>query len=455
MPAMTDHDPHGRPPWPGPDDWVYPDRPPTIPPAGGPSAGGPPAGGPPQFPPAPPTFPGQPFAPGPSPARRPSNNSAWVAVAVLVGAVALLAAVVTFQNGRSFFGATTPTASSAAGQGAFSQPNRQTNPGANSGGGSSSNGQSSSSQNWTQVAAAIDPGVVNIETRLPQGIGAGTGMVLTDSGEVLTNNHVVDGATQIQVAVSTTGDMYDATVVGTDPTDDIAVLKLTGASGLTTIPLGDSDSVKVGDAVAAIGNAGGKGGEPSVAPGTVSALHQQITASDESGANAQTLTDMIQVAANVQPGDSGGPLVDADAKVVGIDAAASSSGSRYRTGEHEGFAIPINRALSIAKSIEDNPNSSSGSGSQQTTTGGYLGVQVDPTASVRGAAVVGVQSNSPAKAAGLKSGDVIVAVDGTEITSADELTTAMQSHSGGDSVQVTWQTSDGKTHHAAVTLASR
>ena len=455
MPAMTDHDPNGRAPWPGPDDWVYPDRPPTLPPVGGPPAGGPPAGGPPQFPPVPPTFSGQPFVPGPGPARRPSNNSAWVAVAVLVGALALLAAVITFQNGRSFFGgADTPAASSASGQGAFSQPNRQTNPGPNSGGGSSSNGQSPSSQNWTQVAAAIDPGVVNIETRLPQGIGAGTGMVLTDSGEVLTNNHVVDGATQIQVSVSTTGDMYDATVVGTDPTDDIAVLKLTGASGLTTIPLGDSDSVKVGDAVAAIGNAGGKGGEPSVAPGNVSALHQQITASDESGANAQTLTDMIQVEANVQPGDSGGPLVDANAKVVGIDAAASSSGSRYRTGEHEGYAIPINRALSIAKSIEDNPNSSSGSGSQPTT-GGYLGVQVDPTAAVRGAAVVGVQSNSPAKAVGLKSGDVIVAIDSTEITSADELTTVMRSHSGGESVQVTWQTSDGKTHHAAVTLASR
>ena len=120
-------------------------------------------------------------------------------------------------------------------------------------------------------------------------------------------------------------------------------------------------------------------------------------------ANAQTLTDMIQVDANVQPGDSGGPLVDANAKVVGIDAAASSSGSRYRTAEHEGFAIPINRALSIAKSIEDNPNASSGSGSSRAT-GGYLGVQVDPTSSARGAAVVGVQSNSPAKSAGLKSG---------------------------------------------------
>jgi S1-C subfamily serine protease len=374
---------------------------------------------------------------------------------VLVSALALLAGIVTFQNGRSFFStADAPTASSAAGPSAPTQPNRQTNPPANSGGGSSSNGRSSTPQNWTQVAAAIDPGVVNIETRLPQGIGAGTGMVLTDSGEILTNNHVIDGATQIAVTVSTTGDMYGATVVGTNPSDDIAVLQLTGVSGLATIPLGDSDGVKVGDAVAAIGNAGGKGGEPSVAPGMVTALHQQITASDESGANKQTLTDMIQVNANVLPGDSGGPLVDANGKVVGIDAAASSSGSRYQTAPQEGFAIPINRALSIAKSIEANPNGMSGSGSSRAT-GGYLGVQIDPTGSVRGAAVVGVQSSSPAQAAGLKSGDVITAVDNTSITSADELTSTMQSYSAGDNVQLTWQTSNGRSRHATVTLASR
>ena len=444
MPAMIDHESNGRPPWPGPHDWAYPESPPTAPPAGGP----------PQFPPGPPAQ--HPPVPGPSPAPRSSNHSAWIAVAVFIGALALLAGIITFQNGHSLFStADAPVASSASGPGAPTQPNSQSN----SGSGSSSNGQSSANgksapQSWAQVADAIDPGVVNIETRLPQGIGAGTGIVLTDSGEILTNNHVIDGASQIAVTVSTTGDVYDASVVGTDPTDDIAVLQLTGASGLATIPLGDSDNVKVGDAVAAIGNAGGKGGEPSVAPGTVSALHQQITASDESGANAQTLTDMIQVDANVQPGDSGGPLVDANAKVVGIDAAASSSGSRYRTADHEGFAIPINRALSIAKSIEDNPNASSGSGTQRTTRG-YLGVQVDPISAARGAAVVGVQSNSPAQSAGLKSGDVITAVDNTEITSADELTSTMQSYAGGDSVQVTWQTSDGRSHRATVTLASR
>jgi S1-C subfamily serine protease len=443
MPATTYHQSNEPPPWPGPQDWVYPEGPPTAPPAGSP----------PHVPPAPPfAFSPPPFASGPTPPHRSNHQSVWVLLAVVASALAVLGAAFVVQNGRSLFGtADAPSSSSASGPGAFSRPDRQTDP--SSGGGSSSNGQSPTPQSWAQVATAVDPGVVNIESRLPQGIGAGTGMVLTDSGEILTNNHVIDGATQIVVTLSTTGDVYDATVLGADPTDDIAVLQLSGASGLATIPLGDSDSVKIGDAVAAIGNAGGQGGEPAVAPGTVTDLHQEITASDQNGGNAQTLTDMIQVDANVQPGDSGGPLVDADAKVVGIDAAASASGSRYRTAEHEGFAIPINRAISIAKSIEANPDASGGSSTQRAAHG-YLGVQVDPSSATRGAAVVEVQANGPAKAAGLKSGDVITAIDNTTITSAEQLTTVLASYGTGDRVQVTWRSSDGKSHHATLTLAS-
>ncbi len=251
MPATTHHDSNERAPWPGPDDWVYPERPPTASHAGSP----------PFVPPRPPTaFDGPPFAAGPAP-HRSGRQSAWLVLAMVVGVIALFSTIFVVQNGRTLLGVEqTPSSSSAAGPGTFSQPRAP---------GQSSNGQSSTPQSWAQVAAAIDPGVVDIETRLPQGIGAGTGMVLTDSGEILTNNHVIDGATQIAVTVATTGDSYDATVVGTDPTDDIAVLQLTGASGLATIPIGDSDSVKVGDSVAAIGNAGGQGGEPAVAPGTV------------------------------------------------------------------------------------------------------------------------------------------------------------------------------------------
>jgi S1-C subfamily serine protease len=450
MPPTSEDQPNARAPWPGPPDWGYPPGPPTAPPVAPPPAGRPPAGPPPFLPPTPPSgYSGPPFAPVPRPPRPSGKQSAWLLLAVVFGVLGLLGGLFVVQRGRSLLDAVgAPTSNSSNQAGPFLSPNGL----GGSNGSGSSNGQSSVPGNWAQVASAIDPGVVDIETRLPQGIGAGTGIVLTDSGEVLTNNHVIDGATQIAVTVSTTGDLYGASVVGTDPTDDIAVLQLDGASGLATIPIGDSDRVQVGDAVAAIGNAGGQGGDPDVAPGTVSALHQQITASDQGGGGAQTLTDMIQVDANVQPGDSGGPLVDANAKVVGIDAAASESGSRYRTAAHEGFAIPINRAISIAKSIESNPNPPTQSGGQSAH--GYLGVQVDPSSSARGAAVVAVQSNSPAAKAGIRAGDVITAVDDDQIASADALTAVMQSHPAGDSVKVTWHSSDGSSHHATITLAS-
>ena len=207
------------------------------------------------------------------------------------------------------------------------------------------------------MSTKVNVGVVNIESRVSGGVGAGTGMVLTSDGEILTNNHVVEGASQIVVTVVTTGESYRASIVGTDPEDDVAVLKLTGASDLQTIPLGDSDTAQVGDQVAAIGNAGGVGGTPSIATGRVIALDQQITASDEDGSNAETLTDMIQVDANVVPGDSGGPLANTSGEVIGMNsAAAAGAGSlgstRFRgsSGGGEGYAIPINKALASPRS---------------------------------------------------------------------------------------------------------
>jgi S1-C subfamily serine protease len=380
-------------------------------------------------------------------------------LAVLLSAVALLGGALLVQDGVSMFDTSAAPSTTSPGLGSSNTPNGSS--GGSSSGRSSSGGTSTAPSSWADVADAINPGVVNVETRLPQGVGAGTGIVLSDSGEILTNNHVIDGALQIVVTVSTTGDQYDATVVGTDAQHDVAVLQLDGASGLTTAPIGDSDDVQVGDAVAAIGNAGGQGGEPAVAPGKVTALHQQITATDEAGGDAQTLTDMIQVDADVEPGDSGGPLVNSDAKVIGIDAAASASSSRYRTAEHQGYAIPINRAISIAESIEANPNgssgsASSGSGSSGSRAGraGYLGVEIDPTSSARGAAVVGVAANSPAKAAGLVAGDVITAVDGTAVASADQLTSVMRTHEAGDQVTVTWTDAKGKSHRDSLTLAA-
>ena len=162
----------------------------------------------------------------------------------------------------------------------------------------------------------VKDGLVYINTVLgyQSASAAGTGMVLTADGTVLTNNHVISGATSIKVTVLSNGRTYAATVVGTDPTDDIAVLKLTGASGLETIPLGDSSTVQLGDSVVAIGNGNGDGGEPDRVSGTITSLDEDITTS---GTESESLQDLLETDADVVSGYSGGALVD-DGKVVGV-----------------------------------------------------------------------------------------------------------------------------------------
>ena len=175
------------------------------------------------------------------------------------------------------------------------------------------------------IAAKVDPAVVDVNTilGLENGAAAGTGMVITSSGEVLTNNHVVDGATKITVEINGSGPALTAKVLGTDATDDVALLQIQGVSGLKTVKLGDSTKVSVGDRVVAIGNALGLQGPPSVSGGTVTALNQSITASDVGGGNAERLTGLIEIDAPLRPGDSGGPLVNTDAEVIGMDTAAA------------------------------------------------------------------------------------------------------------------------------------
>ena len=179
----------------------------------------------------------------------------------------------------------------------------------------------------SQIAARVSPGLVDVVSTLgdQNGEAAGTGMVLTSTGEVLTNNHVINGATSISVTDIGNGKTYTATVVGYDKTKDIAVLQLQNASGLQTVNLGDSSTVTVGQNVVAIGNAEGKGGTPSVVTGSVTALNQSITAGDEGSSDSEQLSGLIQTNAPIQPGDSGGPLVNSAGQVVGIDTAASSS----------------------------------------------------------------------------------------------------------------------------------
>jgi S1-C subfamily serine protease len=294
-------------------------------------------------------------------------------------------------------------------------------------------GGSTSPQTATQTNLIV--GLVNINTVLgyENAEAAGTGIVLRANGEVLTNNHVVDGATGIQVTVVATGKTYTATVVGTDPSDDIAVLQLDGASGLAVAPLGDSSTVQIGDPVIGVGNAGGTG-RPTASAGAVLDLGQTITATDQNGGNPETLHNLIEISAQLQPGQSGGPLYGGAGKVVGIDSAGSSTGRfRMQASAGAGYAIPINDALSIATQIESHK------ASDKITIGTppMLGVSAGD-ASGGGAVVSAVTDKTPAASIGLQAGDVIVDIDHTAVASVHDLTTALHAHKAGDKVSITW-----------------
>jgi S1-C subfamily serine protease len=318
----------------------------------------------------------------------------------------------------------------------------------------------STSTDVSSIAGKVDPGLVDIDTILGfEGEeAAGTGIVLTSSGEILTNNHVINGATTISVTDIGNGKTYSATVVGYDTTKDIAVLQLHDASGLQTASIGNSSNVSVGETVVGIGNAGGTGGMPSAAGGTVTGLNQSITASDEGDGNSEQLSGLIETNAGIQPGDSGGSLVNSSGQVIAMDTAASAGFSFQSGGESSGFqayAIPINEATSIAKEIE------SGTSSSMVHIGitGFLGVEIEsnPQAdggSTSGAQVAGVISNSPAQGAGLGVGDVITSVDGQPVASANALTGLLEPDHPGNRVTIGWTNSLGQTQTQSLQLSS-
>ncbi len=202
------------------------------------------------------------------------------------------------------------------------------------------------------IAAKVDPGLVDINTQLTyEGAeGAGTGIVLTSTGEVLTNNHVIANSTKLTATDIGNGKTYNTEVLGYDSAHDIALIQLQGASGLRTATIADSSKAAVGDPVVAIGNAGGAGGTPSQAGGSITALGQSIAASDDLDGSSEQLTNLIQTNADVQPGDSGGSLVNTDGQVIGIDTAASQ-GFDFQSSQNQGFAIPINQALATVRQI--------------------------------------------------------------------------------------------------------
>jgi S1-C subfamily serine protease len=314
------------------------------------------------------------------------------------------------------------------------------------------------------IAAKVDSGLVDINSTFgyEEASGAGTGIVLTSTGEILTNNHVIDGATSISVTDVGNGKTYKATVVGYDATQDIAVLQLQGATGLKTAKIGNSTTATVGEAVVAIGNAGGTGGTPSAAGGSIIGLNQSITASDELGGTSENLTGLIEVNADVEPGDSGGSLVNSAGQVIGIDTAASGTNGEedgFDTSadtSNEGFAIPINEALTIARQMEAGKASTTvhvGStaflGVELATSDSYYG-----SAAVSGAQIAGVISGGTAAQAGLAEGDVITSLGGHTVDSDTTLSTLMAGYHAGTKVELGWTDANGATHTATVTLGS-
>ena len=315
-------------------------------------------------------------------------------------------------------------------------PIQQVTPGT----GSSSNGSGS----LAAIVAKVSPAIVDINTRLGNGQAAGTGIVISSTGEILTNNHVVSGSTSITVTVQGRSQQDSAHVVGVNVSQDVAVIQIDGGvSGLPTATFANSSSLKVGDKVVAIGNALGRGGAPHAESGQVTDLDQTITAST-GGSNGETLSGMIESDALIYEGDSGGALVNSAGQVVGMITAGQAQGFRS-AATNVGYAIASNTAVGIANQIRAHDQSADLTYGQV----GYLGVGVRSATS--GALVTSVQPGSPAESAGITPGSVITNVGGTAIDSADTLGTAIRSHTAGDRVAFTWTNSSG-SHTATVTL---
>jgi S1-C subfamily serine protease len=422
--------------------------------------------------------------PPPSQAARPKKRGALaIGAAAVLGMVAILAGA---GLGHYIWPSSAPSAASSnnltpqgsSGSGSPYSGNGSSSPyGGSSGnyspfGGSSGSGGSSTGagapSDISAIAAKVDPALVDINTNLSyeDEQAAGTGMVLTSDGEILTNNHVIDGATSISATDVGNGKTYKATVVGYDRTGDVAVIKLTGASGLSTVSIA-SRSAAVGQAVVGVGNAGGTGGTPSSAGGSVTAVGQSITASDDGGGNAESLTGLIETNAGIKPGDSGGSLVNTEGKVLGMDTAASAD-SEYDGSGSQGYAIPIDTALSIVHRIEAGDASSTvhigatgflgvsiaSSSSSSGLFGGSGSVGSGSSGSTQGADVQGTLSGSPAAQAGLVQGDVITGVDSHQVGSSSDLSNIMEQYHPGDTVQLQWANASGQTQTASVTLES-
>jgi S1-C subfamily serine protease len=318
------------------------------------------------------------------------------------------------------------------------------------------------------IVKSVLPEVVSIDAKGP-GTGGegvfggpvedqGTGMIIGTTGEVITNNHVISGATAITVTLYGQTAALPATLVGADPSSDTALLKIKSPpTNLQPVTFGDSTKLEVGDAVIAIGNALGlSAGTPTVTSGIVSATGRTVQAGDENGGAGETLQNMIQTDAAINSGNSGGPLVDSAGQVVGMDTAVASSSSGNAPAQNIGFAIPSSTIQGLVATLR--------AGGTAGKAKAYLGVEVtDETTQEQqayglvpatGALVVSVVSGSPADNAGIRTGDVIVAFNSKAVTSAQGLTNDVQGSPSGKSVKLTLYRGQQKlTVNATLALA--
>jgi S1-C subfamily serine protease len=476
---------HGQsgyaPPYPGQPGWTI------YPPAGQTPPGGdqvPPGYG---LPPVP-----------PPPRRRRSAIVSYVAVAAIAAGA-----------GAGVAFALTPASSSPPGaSGGHTPSSGPAFPGTGNGNASgiqpgTGTGSGLSSATVHRVQDAVRPGVVVINSKLqdnPDATGAeGTGMIISSTGLVLTNNHVINATNGLTATVISTGRTYHARYLGYDKGSDVAVIQLEDAHGLTPVPLGNSSTVSAGDDVVAMGNAGGTGRITTVT-GAITGVNRAITASNGSGASAEHLTGMLQTDADLIPGDSGGPLASASGQVIGMDTATLSETMASR--QNVGYAIPINKAVSIARQIIAGQ---AGSG-VKVGSAGFIGVLVPPGAhggrstetSPRvqlrqleqveeqhglgqgglnpapagcvayaaesgvprrvapvssGALVLGALCQSPAARAGLSAGDVITAAGGRPVSSPAALTSVLGAVPSGKRITLTWVTPADRTVTHSITLA--
>ena len=433
--------------------------------------------------------------PPPEPPRRPSLWR-YVAVAVAAGALGAGSVLAIGHTGSS-----TPVASQlpSTSNSAPALP-QQTQPAQGGGSEPAGGGQAGTGQGGTGLSAAeqaiynkVSPGLVIIRTSLnyQSMAAAGTGMVLNANGLVLTNNHVIENATSISATVLATGKTYTAKVLGYDETGDVAAIQLQGASGLRTVPLGNSGVVKSGDSVLAMGNAEGQS-EIVPAAGTITAVNQTITAQDPDVAT-ETLHAMLKTDAAIVSGDSGGALANSAGQVIGMNTAGNNDSNSYQA---TGFAIPINTALSIVNQITTDQASSivrigyppfvgifiaTGTSSNPQTqaqqqneqnggTSGFGGAGIgqqscytndadmpvpNSIAPVNtGTLIIGTICQSPAASAGMTGGDVITAVNGQSVGAPTQLTGILAKFKPGDVVSVSWENVSGRTTTSSIKLTA-